>query len=469
MVRFLSIVICFLAVFPLQGFGQRPAVGRWEGAITIQGFPLGISVSILSAADTLSATIDIPQQNARALPLRAVRYADRKLHFELPAGPGLAVFDGTLDGDTVRGDFRQGGVAGVFEMHRGPAARQPEEKKAVTVPYREEEVRFFNDKITLAGTLTLPKGPGPFAAVVFLTGSGPENRDEEIFGFKIFQLLADTLTRSGIAVLRFDDRGVGGSSGIYAETTTDDYAGDAVAAIDFLRTRSEINRQQIGLLGHSEGALAVELASSRVKDMAFAVLMAGPAIRGDSIISSQVRMLGKAAGISEEDLLRKLLLQKRVFEVVSANKGWDSLQTDLYRESLRAYEKAGIREQGGIPADSLARMGSRGQIQGLSTPWFRRFISLDPGPLIRVMRCPILALFAEKDMQVAVRINRPALEENIKAGGSAQLTVKVIPGANHLFQKAISGHPSEYGTLKKEFAPGVTEAIAGWIVMQVHH
>jgi pimeloyl-ACP methyl ester carboxylesterase len=354
-------------------------------------------------------------------------------------------------------------------MRRGSVASQPREKKPVTLPYREEEVRFSNDKITLAGTLTLPKGRGPFGAVVLLTGSGPENRDEEIFGFKIFQLLADTLTRAGVAVLRFDDRGVGGSSGVYAETTTDDYAGDAVAAIDFLRTRPEINQQRIGLLGHSEGAVAAEIASSQVKDLAFAVLLAGPAVRGDSIISSQVEMLGKAAGISEEDLRPKILLQHRVYAVVRANEGWDSLETELYHEALRAYEKAGIREEGGIPADSLARMGSRAQIHGLSTAWFRRLINLDPGPLIRMMRCPILALFGEKDMQVAVGINRPALEENIRAGGTAQLTVMVIPGANHLFQKAISGHPSEYATLKKEFAPGVTEAIAGWIVKQLRH
>jgi hypothetical protein len=428
--------------------------------------PLNIRVDITRTVDSLHATIDIPQQNAVGLPLVAVRYAEPKLHFELPAGPGLAVFDGTLSGDSVRGDFRQAGFAGTFQMHRTATTLQHEVHKEESVPYRQEEVRFSNGGITLAGTLTLPGGDGPHPAIVLLTGSGPENRDEEIFGFKIFRVIADTLTRNGVAVLRFDDRGVGGSGGVYAQTTTDDYAGDALAAVEFLGKRSDIDRKRLGLFGHSEGAIAVAIACASSPDIAFAVFMAGPGVRGDSLILSQVEVLGKAAGLSDSELRRQLWLQQRVFDVVRANDGWDSLRTDLFNEIVRGYQQAGIREQGGISVDSLAQMQSRAQIQGLLTPWFRRFITIEPGAFIRKIHCPLLVMFAEKDMQVAPNINRNPIEQSARAGGLLDLTVKVIPGANHLFQKAETGHPSEYGGLKKEFAAGVLEELVTWVTRQ---
>jgi len=466
MARSCALIMCALLLSSWTGLSQHPAEGHWEGAITIQGIPLNIRVDIRWAADSLRATIDIPQQSAVGLPLVAVRYAAPKLHFELPAGPGLAVFDGTLSGEGVRGDFRQAGFAGTFQMHRTTMTLRHEVRAEEPVPYRQEEVRFSNAGITLVGTLTLPVGEGRHPAIVLLTGSGPENRDEEIFGFKIFRIIADTLTRNGVAVLRFDDRGVGGSGGVYAQTTTDDYAGDALAAVEFLGQRSDIDRKRVGLFGHSEGALAAAIACASSPTIAFAVFMAGPGVRGDSLILSQVEILGKAAGLDDSELQRQLQLQQRVFDVVRANDGWDSLRRDLSNEILRGYHKAGVREQGGVSVDSLAQMQSRAQIQGLSTPWFRRFITIEPGAFIRRMHCPLLAMFAEKDMQVAPEINRNRIEEYARAGGVRELTVKVIPGANHLFQKAETGHPSEYGGLKKEFAPGVLGEIVAWVARQ---
>ncbi len=438
--------------------------GHFEGAITVMGMDLEIKVDFKTVEKALSATIDIPVQGARGLPLSSVRHEPPKIHFELVAGPGLATFDGEVKGDEISGRFLQAGAEGTFRLKRGAVAKA-EVPKEPPPPYRQEEVKFRNgDEATLAGTLTIPAAGAPHPAVVLITGSGPRNRDEEIFGFKPFRILADHLTRKGIAVLRCDDRGVGESTGSMAQATTEDFAGDAAAAVAFLRTRPDIDPKRIGLLGHSEGGIVAPMVATKTEGIAFVVLMSGMGVTGERVLFDQAELIGRAEGSSEEDVRKEAGIQKRVFAAVRSGQGWDEVRADAKKEALARVAKMPEEMRKTIPdPDRYADMMIEGQLAMARSPWFRFFLDCDPAKTLEKVKCPVLALFGEKDLEVPAESNRKAMEAALAKGGNTDVTVKVFPGANHLYQAARTGGVSEYAALKKEFVPGFLDTISSWI------
>jgi uncharacterized protein len=441
--------------------GQTSLKGTtWDGAIRISGIELNMIVTFHAPSDTPAATIDIPQQRAKGLPLINVSQKLPRVHFELQAGPGTAYFEGTLKADSITGIFVQAGQGGTFFLrpHAEPKADEP-------VPYKQEEVKFSNGPVSLAGTLTLPPTGKQHPAVVMITGSGPQNRDEEIFGFKPFKLIADALTRKGIAVLRYDDRGVGGSTGNMAESTTKDFAMDAMAGVRYLQSRKDIDSRKIGLCGHSEGAIAAPLAAAGSPDIAFLVLIAGPGIPGDTLVLWQLVTLARAGGMSERDIQDAVALQHRVFDAVRTDTGWQELRASMA-------ELIG-RNLGEMPAEQRAALGDSAQFVASATdskirvtqsPWFKFFTTYDPAATLEKVQCPVLALFGERDMQVPPGVCKEPLESALRKGNNKDITVHVIPGANHLFQAATTGNPSEYGSLKKEFVPGFLDTLTAWVV-----
>ncbi len=439
--------------------------GHFEGAITVMGQDLEIKVDFKSSPAGLAATIDIPAQGATGLPLSGFRYDAPKLHFELPAGPAIAVFDGDVKGDEIAGTFLQGGAEGTFRLKRGAAAKAEPPKEAPP-PYRQEEVRFKSgDLVTLAGTLTLPPSGGPFAAVVLITGSGPQNRDEEIFGFKPFKILADHLTRSGIAVLRYDDRGVGASTGSPVQATSEDFAGDAAAAVAYLKTRREIDPARIGLLGHSEGGIIAPMVAARKGGIAFVVMMSGIGVAGEQTLLEQAELIGRAGGSSDADLAQEREIQKKIFAAVRTGKGWDDARAAAKKAALDQIARMPEARRKTIPdPDRYADMMIEGKLAMARSPWFKFFLDYDPAPTLEKVRCPVLALLGEKDLQVPAEPNRKAIVAALAKGGNTDVTVKVFPGANHLYQAATTGGVSEYATLKKEFVPGFLDTISSWIL-----
>ena len=441
---------------------QTGVAGDWEGAIALPGIDLGIAVHFIGQKDSLQATIDIPMQMAKGLPLTNVRAELPSVHFELPAGPGLAIFNGTAAGDSIAGDFQQGSVSARFHLRRSKPA------KAVAAvpppPYREEEVRVPNGDITLAGTLSVPPSGGPFPAAILLTGSGPQNRDEEIFGFTPFKILADHLTRNGFAVLRCDDRGVGGSTGDMKTSTTADFSRDALAMLRFLQTRREIKGSQIGMIGHSEGAEVAAMTAAASKDVAFVVFLAGPAIPGDSTILSQIEGLGRLTGESDENIKHGLEMERRVFTTVKAQKGWDELRSMLIVEMRRSLDRLQSEQKAGIQnPDSMIAARVELQMSALRTPWFAFFISHDPASDLEKIRCPVLALFGELDTQVPPALNVQPMSLALSKSGNKDMQVVTIAGVNHLFQKAVTGSPAEYAGLEKRFADGVLDQLTAWL------
>jgi pimeloyl-ACP methyl ester carboxylesterase len=442
---------------------QSPVEGRWQGAILIMGSELKIEVTFKTAGTGLTATIDIPQQGAAGLPLTAVRHEAGKVHFELQAGPGLAVWDGELKGGEISGRFTQAGIEGTFALKR------PEEKAALApsepLPYAEEEVKVQNGPVTLAGTLTLPQTGKPFPAVVMISGSGAQNRDEEVFGFKLFRLLADHLSRNGFAVLRMDDRGVGGSTGSVAASTSEDFAGDALAEVTYLKGRPDIDPKRIGLCGHSEGGLVAPIAAARSSDVAFIVLMAPPGLTGEKIMIAQGEAIGRAVHLPEADIQKNAELQRKIFAAVRAGQGVIELGDEIRRLALERINELPAEQRRAISnPEQYAEKTADQQIKGVQSAWFRFFLDYDPAPALTKVRCPVLAVFGELDLQVVPHEeNQKAIAGALERGGNKDHTLKTISKANHLFQDATTGSPSEYATLKKEFAPGFLAEVTAWL------
>jgi len=425
----------------------KRVTGRWMGTLKVQAFELRIVFRVSSDQS-------------------GVLFSENKVRFALPRIAGI--YEGFLQaGDTsISGEWRQGGQAFPLVLRRMlqeiEPPRRPQEPKP-PYPYETEDVTYPNGAagITLAGTLTYPRSGGPFPAVVLITGSGPQDRDETIFNHRPFKVLADYLSRQTIAVLRVDDRGVGKSTGSFATATSEDFAADALAGVDYLKTHPRIDTKNIGLIGHSEGGLIAPMVANRSGDVAFIVLMAGPALTGEQIVLLQSELISRASGVPEDSIRMQLELTRRLFAVIKE-------ENDTARASARMREivaevaaKAGSEEQRNIIRRSVEQ-----STRSLNTPWFRYFLTYDPLPALKAVKCPVLAVNGEKDLQVPPRQNLEGIESALRLGGNRDHLVKMLPGLNHLFQTAQTGSPMEYGKIEETISPDALKVIGDWIAGQ---
>lgn len=459
----LSAALIAALVLPAAAAAGETLAGSWEGAILIMGQELKFAVLFSGPEGELKASMDIPQQGAMGLPLTQVRRDGDKVHFELVAGPGVAVFDGTVAAGAIEGEFLQAGIKGTFRLvPRAEKTPAPPPAAAEPLPYREEEVAVANGEIKLSGTLTIPEGQGPFPAVIMITGSGTQNRDEEIFGFKLFRVIADHLTRQGIAVLRCDDRAFG-ASGAAGSATSADFAADVNAQARYLRGRPDIDPKRVGLFGHSEGGLIAPMAEREGK-FAFMVLMAGTAVKGEDVILEQMARIARADGAGEKEIRRDVSDQKKIYALLGDPQGEEKLAEFIMAQARRGLEQMPADQRRAITdPEAYVQTMAKAQRLTLRSPWFRFFLSYDPAPALQAMKCPVLALFGEKDTQVIPAQNQPVMEKALRKAGNRDVTFKVFPGANHLFQKAGTGSPSEYAKLEKAFLPGFLETVSEWI------
>jgi dienelactone hydrolase len=436
----------------------RPAVagldGDWDGKL--KAGPLGelrLVFHVRTGAAGTIASLESPDQGPGELPFSAVaRQGDR---ITLEAKAIGARFEGRLsaDGSALDGIWHQGGQDMPLALRRrsqgaaGPAAARRPQMPHPPYPYREEEVSYDNPAAhnRLAGTLTLPAGKGPFPAALLITGSGQQDRDETLMGHKPFLVLADYLTRRGIAVLRVDDRGIGGSTGD-AKGTTADFATDTEAGIAFLLARPDIDHRRIGLIGHSEGGAIAPMVAARNRAVGWIVLLAGPGVTGERVVLSQQRLIMAAGGVPAETIERNAALQQRLLAAVEKAPDREAAQ----REAKAVLIAAGMPE-------ATAEANSA----PVSSDWYRGFLKLDPVPALRSVKVPVLALVGSLDVQVPASENIPALKAAL--AGNRDATVIQLPGLNHLFQTARTGAVAEYAQIEETVSPVALKTVGDWI------
>jgi pimeloyl-ACP methyl ester carboxylesterase len=456
------IILLITAVTSLSSWGQDIS-GTWNGILKIQSVQLRVVFHIQKTATGYSATMDSPDQGAKDIPVTSTSFENNVLKLSV-ASAGIG-YEGVLNADgNITGTFKQMQLSLPLDLTKKKVEtekpRRPQEPSK-PYPYREEEVSFKNenDGVTLAGTLTLPVGEGAFPAVVLISGSGAQNRDEELMGHKPFLVLSDYLTRNGIAVLRFDDRGTAASTGNFQTATSYDFSKDAEAGVKYLQGRKEIDRKKTGLIGHSEGGIIASMLAARSDNIAFIVLLAGPGIPGDSLLLLQQEAIGRASGTNEKEIQTAREINRKLYDMIIRTV--DTVQ--LYRD-IEAYLKQAIAQHPHLkPGDMSEDAFIHLLIQQVSSPWLRYFLRYNPAKALEKVKCPVLALNGEKDLQVPPEVNLEAIRKAVKKG---KLTTQKLPGLNHIFQECTTGLLTEYSTIEQTFSPAALDVILNWIKNQ---
>ena len=468
-----SFSLLFLLTMSLHGFSQNQELigkvkGSWSGSMKIGSAELTLVINIIpDEKDNFTVTIDSPDQGVNGIATSKVSVTTDSLIVKSKAL--MASYQGAFaeNFSILKGKWKQSGMIFPLDLHHSfekYSVKRPQEPKP-PYPYLEKEVIVKNDaaQVELSGTLTIPETGGPFPAVILITGSGPQNRNEELMGHKPFLVLADYLTRRGIAVLRCDDRGFGKSTGKFSTATTVDFTTDVSAEIDFLKTQKEIDTTKIGLAGHSEGGLIAPMVASERKDVAFLVLLAGPGLTGEQILLMQSAIINKNGGLTEKEITADNLLRTKIYAAIKKNSDNEKAANKvkvLFRSAKKKNpEGKGLAQLDDNQIDLF--------IKQCTTPWFRTFLVLDPVNYLSKVHCPLLALNGSLDVQVPAKENLEAIERALIFGGNSRYSIEEIPGANHLFQQAKTGNIDEYSKIEETMSPEVLKKIADWIGKEV--
>jgi len=460
------LVICvFTSTLSAQNITDNKYVtGSWIGKLSAGGASLRVVFNLsVTGNDSLTATMDSPDQGAKNIKLGLVTYNGSEIKIAAPLL--LGEYNGIIKNDTlIEGTWKQQGGEGPLNLKKLKGSFtfiRPQEPQP-PFPYISEDVVFTNVKagITLAGTLTLPKGSGPFPAVILITGSGAQNRNEELLGHKPFLIISDYLTQNGIAVLRYDDRGVGKSSGSILNSTSADFAGDAEAAFTYLRQRKEVKPDYIGFAGHSEGGLIAPVVASTNQDVAFVISLAGMAVPGGKITDSQLFTLGRLSGIDEKKLKQSVADNRKILNVLikeSDNNKAETQMTELYKKMLAKQNTSPEETEKSLKRFKLTNNQS-------TYNWTRYYLMTNPSDFWKKVKCPVLAVNGEKDTQVNAEENLGAIQKSLQSGGNRSFKTIKFPELNHLFQHCKTGLPSEYGDITETFSPEVLKVMTDWIL-----
>ncbi len=440
--------------------------GTWNGALVMGKAQLRIVFHIEKTDTGYIATMDSPDQGAKGIEVTSVEYQHSDT-FKLIVKPLRIEYVGRIVSDSlIKGTFRQAGMELPMDLSRmeiapKSVARKQDPKKPY--PYQEQEVKFHNPDagIDLAGTVTIPEGDGPFPAVVLVSGSGSQDRNEELLGHRPFLVLSDYLTRKGVLVLRYDDRGVGGSGGSAENATTADLAGDALAAVNYLMSHPMARKDRIGVMGHSEGGVIAPMVANRIPAVKFIVLLAGPGVPCDELLLKQIELISRAGGMKEDELEKSMAISREVFRLIKEEKDTAILRsrlaeylwttTDRMQEEMK---KAGMTEKDYVES----------QVSAFMSPWMLYFLNYDPAVELAQVKCHVLAVNGSLDLQVSAPENPEGIRKVLEKGGNRHYTIKTYPKLNHLFQKCKTGHPNEYGDIKQTFSPKVMKDVSRWIL-----
>lgn len=437
-------------------------LGEWKGVLDAGSQKLRLVIHVSRRADgSLAGTLDDPDQGSTGMPIDSLWASGDTLRAIILHGAARYMGTRPAGSNQIRGQWSQSGFDLPLDLGReAPSRRVRPQDPVPPLPYTAEDTIVTNlaANVRLACTVTTPPGRGPFPAVLLVTGSGPQDRDESMVGHRPFLVLADHLTRHGFVVMRCDDRGTGGSTGVFEAATTADFVADARAELAALRGRIDVDPRRVGLIGHSEGALIAPWIAASDPGVAFVVMLAGPGVPGDSLIVMQVEALLRAAEASDSTIAAQSAFQRRLLRRVMA--GGDSVATarDL-GEAIVTH----LRAQPGVDSAAVPGLAAAG-IQQVLSPWYRAFIAHDPRPDLRRTRCPVLAMNGSLDVQVPPAQNLRAVAQALRDGGNRDARTLEMPGLNHLFQTAKTGLMAEYGTIDETFAPAALDTLTAWLV-----
>lgn len=464
-------LILLFVIITMQIFSQqKDLTGIWTGKLAL---PNSLELTIvfnLSKNDSgiYSSTLDSPDQGAMGIATESTSIDADSILIKIPVVQGYYTGKIFYNEMKITDKWFQGGMGLDLMLNKvdklaGP--NRPQEPKE-PFPYNSEEVLFENetDDVVLAGTLTYPREGNNFPAVVMITGSGGQDRNEELFGHKPFLVISDYLTKNGIAVLRFDDRGIAQSTGNHNKATSEDFTRDVLSAVEFLKERKDIDKTKIGLIGHSEGGMIAPIAAIQSNDVAFIILMAGPGIPGDSIIYLQGELIQRVMGVSEEEIQKSSKIQRKIISSVKNIEDDDLLKEKLEEIFKSEYSFMSDKEKSEV-GDLKAYLDT--QIKTLTSQWFKYFLRYDPIPVLEKVKCPVLAINGENDLQVPPKENLFAIESALKKGGNNNFEVKELAGLNHLFQTSKTGAISEYGKIEETISPVALQTMLNWITKTI--
>ncbi|MBI1183211.1 alpha/beta fold hydrolase [bacterium] len=460
-----TLFIAIIGLLLSAGTHAQSIEGSWHGAITIAKAELPLVFHISKTATGYSSTMDSPKQGAFDLECSSTTFSNDSLTIIID--DLKAEYTGVYDAEshTFKGIFKQRMMHFDMELSQSAAeeevsAKHRPQEPVPPYPYYSEDVTFENkvDGITLAGTLTMPKKRGKFPAVVLISGSGPQNRDEELLGHKPFLVIADYLTKQGYAVLRYDDRGTAKSGGDFASANSNDLSHDAEAAFNFLKARKGITK--VGLAGHSEGGFIAPMVAARNPKVDFIILLAGPGMPGGELLLLQQELIGKANHMSESEIETTHELNEKAFEIMN-----QASDLNEAKSKLHLYFSEKLKE---LP-DSLNPNGMNDEAvlelidNQYATPWMYYFIRSKPAEYLSKVHCPVLALNGSKDLQVPAKQNLEGIKNALAKAGNNKVTIEELPNLNHLFQNCESGSPSEYASIEETFSPNALKAMSDWL------
>lgn len=459
------IKVIFVFLFSIQALAQKDMSGIWSGKLELpNSMQLTVVFNLtIDENGNYSSTLDSPDQGAMGIPTESTTINGDSILIKIPVVQGNYKGKIFYDEMKIDGKWTQGGMSlnlALNKVDKIEMPKRPQEPKE-PFPYNAEEVLFENDKdnVVLAGTLTFPKEGENFPAVILITGSGGQDRNEEIFNHKPFWVIADYLTRNGIAVLRFDDRGIAQSTGDHSKATSEDFARDVLAGVDLLKERKEIDKTKIGLIGHSEGGVIAPLAAVQSDDVAFIIMMAGLGIPGDSILYLQGELIQRAEGMNEEEIQKTLKTQREIFSIIKSTA--DENLEKVLRDKFNAEYQLMTEEEKSKLGDPEVYIDM--QLKTLISPWFKYFLRFDPVPVLEKVKCPVLAINGEKDLQVPPKENLSAIKSALEKGGNQDVEIVELKGLNHLFQTSETGKISEYGQIEETISPVALQTMLDWI------
>jgi pimeloyl-ACP methyl ester carboxylesterase len=461
---------------PSADYPVDQATESWRGTLSLGAMQLLMQFRVYESADgQRTLFVDSLTQKAGGFTAEGTSAAPQ-WSLEVPALRATFQAEVLDDGQTLKGQWTQGLVKDL-ELRRVPPnepveiarPRRPQTPQP-PFPYGIQEVQVPTDEPGrhLAGTLTLPPGSGPFPLAILISGSGPQDRNSTLFDHQPFWVWADHLTRQGIAVLRYDERGVGQSPGDFARATSVDFADDVAAAVRFARQQPAIDPQQVGLIGHSEGGLIAPWVAAQDPQVAWIVLLAAPGVNGEQILYSQGQLIVAAEGGDADQLRQQRQIQAHLFQAVKripAEDWTEEMENDLVAQLREELRDSGVE----ISADDERNLevAIRNGLKQINAPWFRHFLTYEPAPTLERVRCPVLAINGSLDLQVDPALNLPKIQAALEQGGNADVTVQELPNLNHLFQTCDSGAISRYAQIEETLAPAALEAVSAWIRRRV--